>query len=67
MTLIYDGVPGLAVPGALVPGYPFIPSLPPPVVTGGAVTITAQGPLAAAAAITAAGPAAAAVTITQPS
>ena len=67
MTLVYDGVPGLAVPGALVPGFPFVPAQPPPVLTGGAVTITPAGPLAAAVTISAYGAGAAAVTISQPS
>jgi hypothetical protein len=67
MSLVYDGVPGLAVPGGLVPGLPYIPAAPPAVLRRGVVSISAAGPLAAAVTISAAGPLAAAVTITQPS
>ena len=63
--MIFDGVPGLAVPGALVPGRPYaggtVPSL-----HGAAVTITAAAPLLASARITAAGPLVVSVAISQP-
>ncbi len=64
VTPAFTSVPAIAVPGALVPGRPFIPSSSFVFLAGGAVTITPAGPLAAAAGISAAGPLAAAVTIT---
>ncbi len=65
MTLVYSGVPGLDVPAGAVPGLAYIPAGPPAVPPrGGAVAITAAGPLAAQATISAYGPAAAAVSIT---
>ena len=79
MSLVYNGVPGLDIPGGAVPGLAYIPAAPPAVLRRGvvaitasgpvaaAVTISASGPLAAAASIAAAGPLAAQVTISQPS
>jgi hypothetical protein len=62
VTLVYDGVPGLAVPGAFVPGLAYLPTSPPSRVTG-VITITAAGPGAAQVSFASAGPLAAAVTI----
>lgn len=66
MTLVYDSVPGLGVPGAFVPGLPYIPSSPQSFPPGGYVTITPAGPAAASVTIGAAGPLAASVAITLP-
>ena len=74
----FNAVPGLAVPGALDPGRPYI-AMVMPSLRGAAVTVSAAGrsaasagitpagPAAASAQITAAGPLAAMVTISQPS
>ena len=74
----FNAVPGLAVPGALDLGRPYIAMVMPPL-KGAAVSIAAAGPSAAGARIAAAGPLAAAtgispagplaamVTISQPS
>ena len=65
MSLVYSGVPGLAVPGGNMPGLPYIPSSPPPSLPRGVVTITATGPSAAQAAFAPAGPLAAGVSVAE--